>query len=56
MQSFEEAFGVRPDDSKWRNAVNGALEDIVEDGTYKTIYAKYFSTPYDQLPEVWPRN
>lgn len=50
------AFGVRPDDSKWRNAVNGALQDIVEDGTYKTIYAKYFSTPYEQLPETWPRN
>ena len=50
------AFGVRPDDSKWRNAVNGALQDMVEDGTYKATYAKYFSTPYEQLPEVWPRN
>lgn len=48
------AFGLRQNDSEWRNAINGALQDIVEDGTYKTIYSKYFLTPYQ--PEVWPRS
>ncbi len=52
------AFVIRPNDSKWRNAINGALQDMVEDGSFKSIYAKYFTTPPAkiQVPETWPRS
>jgi polar amino acid transport system substrate-binding protein len=50
------AFGVRQNDSPWRDAINWALQDMVQDGTYKTIYMKHFKTPYQQPPETWPRS
>jgi polar amino acid transport system substrate-binding protein len=46
------AFGVRENDSKWRDAINFALQDMVADGTYKSIYDKYFKIPY-RAPETW---
>jgi polar amino acid transport system substrate-binding protein len=45
-------FGVRENDSKWRDAINFALQDMVADGTYKTIYDRYFKMPY-KAPETW---
>jgi polar amino acid transport system substrate-binding protein len=58
----EEPYGIGlpEDDSKWRDAVNFALQDIWADGTYKMIYDKWYGpdTPYyfplnDRI-EMWP--
>ena len=46
------AFGVRENDSKWRDALNFTLQDMVADGTYKTIFERYFSFAYQPL-ETW---
>jgi polar amino acid transport system substrate-binding protein len=46
------AFGVRENDSKWRDALNFALQDMVADGTYKTIFERHFTFAY-QAPETW---
>lgn len=46
------AFGIRENDSKWRDAINFALQDMVADGTFKTIFEKYFTLPY-RAPETW---
>jgi polar amino acid transport system substrate-binding protein len=35
-------IGVPPDDSKWRDAVSFALQDLIKDGTYEEIYQKWF--------------
>ena len=45
-------FGVRENDSKWRDALNFALQDIDADGTYKTIFERHFSFPYRPL-QTW---
>jgi len=47
------AFGMRENDSKWRDAINFALQDMVADGTYKTFFKKYLTLPY-HAPETWP--
>jgi len=52
LTSEPYGFGVRENDSKWRDAINFALQDMVADGTYKTIYDKYFKMPYRAL-ETW---
>lgn len=36
------SIGVPPDDSKWRDAVSFALQDLLADGTYEQIYAHWF--------------
>jgi polar amino acid transport system substrate-binding protein len=54
--------GVPVNDSKWRDAVNYALQDIWLDGTYAEIYDRWFvgeDAPI-QLPlggqmEIWPK-
>ncbi|MFP4034611.1 MAG: transporter substrate-binding domain-containing protein [Desulfovermiculus sp.] len=53
-------IGVPEDDSDWRDAINFALQDMWEDGTYHEIYEKWYGedTPY-HFPltkelEVWP--
>lgn len=35
-------IGVPPDDSKWRDAVSFALQDLIKDGTYERIYDSWF--------------
>ncbi len=35
-------IGVPPDDSKWRDAISFALQDVIKDGTYEKIYQKWF--------------
>mgnify|MGYP000949156932 CR=1 FL=1 len=35
-------IGVPPNDSRWRDAVSFALQDIIKDGTYEAIYQKWF--------------
>lgn len=53
-------MGLPQDDSALRDAVNFALQDMWNDGTYMTIYNKWYGpeTPYampmsDQV-EIWP--
>jgi len=36
------SFILRENDSKWRDFVNHALMEMLEDGTYFTIYDKWF--------------
>ena len=54
-------IGVREDDSDWRDDVNLALQEIWADGTFATIYARWFEGPdrVIDLPlggeiEIWP--
>jgi polar amino acid transport system substrate-binding protein len=35
------AIGVRENDSKWRDTLNFALQDVWKDGTWDKIYAKW---------------
>ncbi len=35
-------IGVPPNDSKWRDAVSFALQDLIKDGTYERIYLAWF--------------
>jgi len=53
-------IGVPQDDSAWRDAINFALQDMWNDGTYKKIYDKWYGpkTPYyfplTEKIETWP--
>jgi polar amino acid transport system substrate-binding protein len=53
-------IGLPEDDSKWRDAVNFAIQDMWADGTYKKIYDKWYgpNTPYyfplTEKIEMWP--
>jgi len=54
-------IGVPNNDSKWRDQVNYALQDLWKDGTYQTIYDSWFTGPdaMIELPlggemEIWP--
>lgn len=53
--------GVRVNDSRWRDQVNYALQELWLDGTYRAIYDKWFTGPDAMLPrpfagemEIWP--
>jgi polar amino acid transport system substrate-binding protein len=46
------AFGVRQNDSPWRDTLNFSLQDMDADGTYKQIFEHYFNFPYRPL-EKW---
>jgi lysine/arginine/ornithine transport system substrate-binding protein len=37
-----DAAGVRKSDAELRDALNGAIADMLHDGTYRKIEAKYF--------------
>ena len=37
------AIGLRKDDTELREALNGAISQIIADGTYKKLASKYFS-------------
>jgi polar amino acid transport system substrate-binding protein len=54
-------IGVPNNDSRWRDAVNYALQELWLDGTYEAIYDRWFVGPEApiQLPlggqmEIWP--
>ncbi|MGE4293602.1 MAG: transporter substrate-binding domain-containing protein [Desulfovibrio sp.] len=53
-------IGLPQDDSAWRDAVNFALQDMWLDGTYKTIYDKWYGPeskwtfPLTSKIEIWP--
>ncbi|MCA1742342.1 MAG: transporter substrate-binding domain-containing protein [Desulfonatronovibrio sp.] len=53
-------IGTPQDDSAWRDAINFALQDMWNDGTYMDIYDKWYGpdTPYyfpmTRQIEVWP--
>lgn len=53
-------IGLPQDDSAWRDAINFALQDIWKDGTYMTIYNKWFGPnskypfPMTEQIEMWP--
>lgn len=38
-------FGVDPSNEPLLDAINGALADMIDDGTYQTIYDKWFVAP-----------
>jgi polar amino acid transport system substrate-binding protein len=42
-------IGVIPNDSKWRDAVSFALQDVMRDGTYEEIYSRWFG-PQGKFP------
>ncbi len=42
-------IGVTPDDSKWRDKISFALQDMLKDGTYEKIYDKWFG-PKGKFP------
>jgi polar amino acid transport system substrate-binding protein len=54
------AIGMRENDSKWRDAINFALQDMWRDGTYRKVYEKWFGpgSKYelesDWEIELWP--
>ncbi|PIE70728.1 MAG: amino acid ABC transporter substrate-binding protein [Deltaproteobacteria bacterium] len=54
-------MGVPENDSAWRDAVNFAIQDMWKDGTYMTIYNKWYGpdTPYyfpmTSKIELWPQ-
>lgn len=43
------SIGVPPNDSKWRDEVSFALQDLIRDGTYEKIYLKWFG-PHGKFP------
>ena len=47
-------MAMRQNDTKFRNAVNFALVDMWEDGTYLKIYRKYFESDPDPAFRIWP--
>lgn len=53
-------IGLPEDESKWRDAVNLALQELWKNGTYHEIYQKWFGPEADiELPlggqmEIWP--
>ncbi|SKA77854.1 amino acid ABC transporter substrate-binding protein, PAAT family [Paucidesulfovibrio gracilis DSM 16080] len=52
--------GLPEDDSAWRDAINFALQDMWQDGTYKKIYDKWYGPeskwafPLTDEIELWP--
>lgn len=42
-------IGLPEDDSKWRDAISFALQDLMKDGTYDLLYDKWFG-PKGQFP------
>ena len=53
-------IGLPQDDSAWRDAINFTLQDMWKDGTYMTIYNKWFGPdsaypfPMTSKIEMWP--
>ena len=53
-------IGLPENDSEWRDAVNLALQELWQDGTYQEIYTKWFgpeaeiNLPLGGAMEIWP--
>ena len=47
------AIGLRKNDSAWRDTLNGALQDMVADGTWDRVVKKYVTIPM-QRPALFP--
>lgn len=54
-------IGMTENDSNWRDAINLILQDMFDDGTFYTIYGRWFgpqtSTYWPMVPdapEIWP--
>ncbi|MDB4257384.1 transporter substrate-binding domain-containing protein, partial [Arcobacteraceae bacterium] len=47
-------MGIAENESNFRDAVNFAIQKSVTDGTYTTLYIKWFGEKPAKLPEVWP--
>jgi len=53
-------IGLPQDDSAWRDAINFTIQDMWRDGTYMTIYNKWFGPdtaypfPMTEKIELWP--
>ena len=53
-------MGVPQDDSAWRDAINFALQDMWNDGTYHAVYNKWYGPetdyyfPLTEQIEMWP--
>jgi len=56
----QDGIGIRENDSKLRDAINRALQQLQEKGTYKVIYDRWFGPdsampiPLEEQIEVWP--
>jgi polar amino acid transport system substrate-binding protein len=56
----QDGVGVRENDSKMRDAINFALQNIEKSGEYDRIYHRWFGpdsdapVPLEQRIEVWP--
>ena len=46
-------LGMRPNNSKWRNAINFALVDMWKDGTYVKLYREFFGTDPDPKFQIY---
>lgn len=42
LLSYPVAIGVRKEDSEWLDAINGLMLDMEKDGTYKTVFNRWF--------------
>lgn len=47
------AIGMRKNDSEWRNAINGMLQDMVVDGSWERIIKQFVGVSVTK-PELWP--
>jgi polar amino acid transport system substrate-binding protein len=47
-------MGIAENESNLRDAINFAIQDAVKDGTYTTLYKKWFGKNPTVLPELWP--
>ncbi len=47
-------MGIPENESNFRDAINFAIQKSVKDGTYATLYKKWFGENPTVLPEVWP--
>ena len=47
-------MGIAENESNLRDAINFAIQNAVKDGTYATLYKKWFGENPTVLPELWP--
>ena len=47
-------MGIAENESNLRDAINFAIQNAVKDGTYATLYKKWFGKNPTVLPELWP--
>lgn len=47
-------IGVPENESRLRDAINIALQDLVKEGLYSEVYEKWFGTKPEKFPTLWP--